>query len=642
MVRMAEMKTFALVVAICWTSVYLRAFASPSSCRSLKYKDVINELSKGNYEKLKNVEPEEAIRSLLPSCYENGFDPKDLCSRILDAQIKSMGENNLRVAESYRLLGNLDIGPISSPTRFQAKAIQIQQRLLGFSNPLSCHTLHEAAFSAANMRSFERPQSESLLWQQAIMLKTLYPGLSEMDCVRKQNEEESRILKSLPKETWIDDFVSNWKNPNYKPPRFIFEIGAIHPMTGTLITKLSIKEREEMRTILRQQLEAYKFLIGEHFPNYDCKKANTLSRYAPGFLDILKCAPVLPMPGIHSSPQEAESAINDELEPGLIEYTPYAEKNGKDTGFFLRIGDPVTGRPMKATANKALVVKGDLAEFAKYESLSRLSLKYVCGNSIVALNRLPVEVRALKGPNDGYIKATAWQSPGFSYYLPIEIEYRVDRSGIISDAVFKQMSGVDEADRAALNFVCNLRYKPISGSAKVERALDIRFGTLSSSNPMRNVAYIDWSRTGAESLTSEEKDNKNVLAFWQYQMSALEFGVPNAIRNPLTGSTKLPYASWRDDKVIAPPHKEPDFGPYLAEMQRLLFAQWDKVQGISKKSTTVAFTVKKDGGVTNLKVYKTSGAADCDKAALEAVRLADPLPPLPEHAPSQVDMTFLF
>jgi TonB family protein len=397
-----------------------------------------------------------------------------------------------------------------------------------------------------------------------------------------------------------------------------------------------------MRSLLAQELEAFKSLVCDHYSSYNYKRPRWEDYYDPCFFNIIANGADTPRPGSHSTVQEAEKALDDELWPGMIEYTSIEDSNKKTTGFFLRVGDPLTGKPLQTSGSKALVVFCGAEEFSKALSLRRLSRKFICGysNSLI----LPIEFRPGIDQMLCPIQNTIWQPPGFGYFMPIEIEYKIDKSGIISGASFKKMCGIAEADKAALDFIRKCQYNPLLEINKEGLKGSCKFGTACANNRLLAAwpANSDW----VEKLTPEEKDNKNLLAFWQYKISELEFGIPNSIHNPLTGSTQLPYESRSNDDVVktshAKPHIAPEFGSYMAEMQRLLLAQWDKVQGISKKNTTVMFTVKNDGGVTNLKIYKTSGSADCDKAALEAVRRADPLPPLPEHAPSQVDMTFLF
>jgi len=56
----------------------------------------------------------------------------------------------------------------------------------------------------------------------------------------------------------------------------------------------------------------------------------------------------------------------------------------------------------------------------------------------------------------------------------------------------------------------------------------------------------------------------------------------------------------------------------------------------------VRFDLHKDGSVSNLKLYKSSGQVDLDQSGLDAVRKACPFETLPEGAPDPVLIEFKF
>lgn len=89
--------------------------------------------------------------------------------------------------------------------------------------------------------------------------------------------------------------------------------------------------------------------------------------------------------------------------------------------------------------------------------------------------------------------------------------------------------------------------------------------------------------------------------------------------------------------------KEPDFGPYMRDLQRKIKRNWDPPRGDQSKTVVLYFKVAKDGRLLSLKVARTSGSQQADKAALSAVELAAPFRPLPpEYRENDIDIQFTF
>ncbi|OGI04927.1 MAG: hypothetical protein A2Y25_00695 [Candidatus Melainabacteria bacterium GWF2_37_15] len=89
--------------------------------------------------------------------------------------------------------------------------------------------------------------------------------------------------------------------------------------------------------------------------------------------------------------------------------------------------------------------------------------------------------------------------------------------------------------------------------------------------------------------------------------------------------------------------KEPDFGPYMMELQRRIKRRWNPPKGNESKRVMLLFKVSRDGRLLSLKVYKTSGVPEADQAAIEAVKLAAPFRPLPpEYRGNDIDIQFTF
>ena len=89
--------------------------------------------------------------------------------------------------------------------------------------------------------------------------------------------------------------------------------------------------------------------------------------------------------------------------------------------------------------------------------------------------------------------------------------------------------------------------------------------------------------------------------------------------------------------------KEPDFGPYMRELQRRIKMNWDPPKGNESKRVVLLFKIAKDGRLLSCRVNKSSGLPTADQAALKAVELTAPFRPLPADFKGQsVDIQFTF
>ena len=89
--------------------------------------------------------------------------------------------------------------------------------------------------------------------------------------------------------------------------------------------------------------------------------------------------------------------------------------------------------------------------------------------------------------------------------------------------------------------------------------------------------------------------------------------------------------------------KQPDFGPYMRELQRRIKSNWNPPQGNESKRVVLLFSIAKDGRLLGVKVYKSSGLQAADRAAISAVEMTAPFKPLPsEYKRSSVDIQFTF
>ena len=89
--------------------------------------------------------------------------------------------------------------------------------------------------------------------------------------------------------------------------------------------------------------------------------------------------------------------------------------------------------------------------------------------------------------------------------------------------------------------------------------------------------------------------------------------------------------------------REPDFGPYMRELQRRIKMNWDPPKGNESKRVVLLFKIARDGRLLSVRVFKSSTIPNADKAALNAVELTAPFRPLPaDFKGSSIDIQFTF
>ena len=89
--------------------------------------------------------------------------------------------------------------------------------------------------------------------------------------------------------------------------------------------------------------------------------------------------------------------------------------------------------------------------------------------------------------------------------------------------------------------------------------------------------------------------------------------------------------------------REPDFGPYMRELQRRIKMNWDPPKGNESKRVVLMFKIAKDGRLLSCSVFKSSGLPNADKAAINAVQATAPFRPLPaEFRGQSIDIQFTF
>ena len=88
--------------------------------------------------------------------------------------------------------------------------------------------------------------------------------------------------------------------------------------------------------------------------------------------------------------------------------------------------------------------------------------------------------------------------------------------------------------------------------------------------------------------------------------------------------------------------QEPDYGPYMADLQRRIKRSWFPPKLPSSKKTIVIFKIHQNGELSNLRIQRSSGDSSSDQAALKAVEDAAPFKTLPKYSEDTIDVQFTF
>lgn len=156
-------------------------------------------------------------------------------------------------------------------------------------------------------------------------------------------------------------------------------------------------------------------------------------------------------------------------------------------------------------------------------------------------------------------------------------------------------------------------------------------------NPGKNKTSNVPAPAGVKS-NSKKNGTKNLISLAPDLGSSGPRPSTNQDRNQLGSSDKGKKA-----KVpVIDSHHSPEFGPYMANLQRTIRKHWFPPKDQQSKRVKVIFTIHTNGKMTNLKITRSSGSAIADQAALKAVRTAAPFRHLPKYSPASVDVEFTF
>jgi TonB family protein len=125
--------------------------------------------------------------------------------------------------------------------------------------------------------------------------------------------------------------------------------------------------------------------------------------------------------------------------------------------------------------------------------------------------------------------------------------------------------------------------------------------------------------------------------------SAARILFPTPVGNGTSDSgTGTPATSGKQGPDTVRTAPEPDWGPYMADLQRRIKRAWIPPKYHESNRVVVIFKIHKSGELSHLRLVTSSGSAIVDQAAMRAVEAAAPFRSLPVGADDDVDVQFTF
>ena len=159
--------------------------------------------------------------------------------------------------------------------------------------------------------------------------------------------------------------------------------------------------------------------------------------------------------------------------------------------------------------------------------------------------------------------------------------------------------------------------------------------TIQSKNDLAGiVSSCKFSKYQKDKSLANTNTTKTAKSFKYIDSNSLLYNA-NIIANSLNKTNNI------NSSVTS--NNDPDFGPYMRELQRRIKMNWEPPKGSESKSIVILFRISKDGSLLSQRVIKSSGLPAADKAALQAVELTAPFRKLPpEYKGDSVDIEFTF
>ena len=145
---------------------------------------------------------------------------------------------------------------------------------------------------------------------------------------------------------------------------------------------------------------------------------------------------------------------------------------------------------------------------------------------------------------------------------------------------------------------------------------------------------LESAKSIAEEVLAENKDNKQAQSL--KRAAEYKMGLSKE-------KAKAQEPKQTETKPVQPPLDRKIVAEYIKEIELSIKTNWTPPVGSNLKKASVKFTVNKDGELVSNVLFSSSGMADFDKSALDAIEMSKPFPPLPDALNrDSLDIVFTF
>lgn len=97
-----------------------------------------------------------------------------------------------------------------------------------------------------------------------------------------------------------------------------------------------------------------------------------------------------------------------------------------------------------------------------------------------------------------------------------------------------------------------------------------------------------------------------------------------------------------EDESDARFEHEVNYTSYMAKMKKDIQAKWKPPKGLEERTIVATFSILKNGSITEPSIIDGTGVEEIDQSALDALKAASPLDPLPTGAPESIQIRYKF
>ncbi len=223
--------------------------------------------------------------------------------------------------------------------------------------------------------------------------------------------------------------------------------------------------------------------------------------------------------------------------------------------------------------------------------------------------------------------------------LPIETV-----AGFISESLEKEGAAEQPGKSAGLSQKPGMLVNPENPElVKIAFGIPIKSTTFSSANVHIGHSIEKLEETNPELAIAarrmqEMPDPTNPQSKIDQLLESERQKTASATNQPKSAAPAPP----QDDEDEDNDGSNVDFAPYMATMKKTIQAKWASPKGFDQKKVVAVFSILRDGRITEAELIESSGSAEIDKSALQALKDASPLAPLPKGAPKHVQIRYQF